>query len=101
MQIDACARDPTLLTARKLVQAKLHDIEISLRGILRGFGLKVGETTPLHFAGRIKELVSGHPPLETIGAALLAAHEESLRVELKGLERRVLQDGATTLGLGC
>ena len=34
-----------LLTARKLVQSKLFDIEMSLRGILRGFGLKVGRTT--------------------------------------------------------
>ncbi len=34
-----------LLTARKLVQGKLYDIEMSLRGILRGFGLKVGRTT--------------------------------------------------------
>ena len=34
-----------LLTARKLLQAKLHDVEMSLRGILRGFGLKVGATT--------------------------------------------------------
>ena len=34
-----------LLTARKLMQAKLHDVEMSLRGILRGFGLKVGKTT--------------------------------------------------------
>jgi hypothetical protein len=33
-----------LLTARKLVQSKLYDIEMSLRGILRGFGLKVGPT---------------------------------------------------------
>src|SRR5436189_3469059 len=30
------------LTARKLIQSKLHDVEMSLRGILRGFGLKVG-----------------------------------------------------------
>jgi transposase len=37
------------LTARKLVQSKLFDIEMSLRGILRGFGLKVGPTTPLRF----------------------------------------------------
>ena len=29
-----------VLTARKLVQGKRHDIEMSLRGILRGFGLK-------------------------------------------------------------
>jgi transposase len=45
-----------LLTARKLVQVKLHDIEMSLRGILRGFGLKVGPTTPARFEGRIREL---------------------------------------------
>jgi transposase len=38
-----------LLTARKLVQSKLHDVEMSLRGILRGFGLKVGATTPRTF----------------------------------------------------
>ena len=47
------------LTARKLVQSKLRDVENSLRGILRGFGLKVGKTTELQFAGRIEELV-GH-----------------------------------------
>src|SRR3954462_139439 len=43
---------PAVLTARRLVQGKLHDIEMSLRGILRGFGLKVGATTPRSFAGR-------------------------------------------------
>jgi hypothetical protein len=32
---------PALLTARKLPVAKLRDVESSLRGILRGFGLKV------------------------------------------------------------
>ena len=31
-----------LLTARKLLQTKNHDVEMSLRGVLRGFGLKVG-----------------------------------------------------------
>ena len=35
-----------LLTARKLLQIKNHDVEMSLRGVLRGFGLKVGPTTP-------------------------------------------------------
>jgi transposase len=34
-----------LLGARKLLQMKLHDIEMSARGTLRGFGLKVGKTT--------------------------------------------------------
>src|SRR6202047_1402656 len=62
----------SLLTARKLVQSKLHDVENSLRGILRGFGLKVGKTTALKFAGRIEELVAGHPHLQVIAKALLS-----------------------------
>ena len=61
-----------ILTARKLVQSKLLDVENSLRGILRGFGLKVGKTTRKNFAGRIRELVKGHPNLKTIGEALLS-----------------------------
>jgi len=77
-----------LLTARKLVQAKLHDIEMSLRGILRGFGLKVGRTTPSCFATRIGELVDGHPSLEAIAGRLLAVRAV-LRRELDGFEKQV------------
>ncbi len=77
-----------VLTARKLVQSKLRDVENSLRGILRGFGLKVGPTTPKRFAGRIKELTAGQPMLEAIATALLAVHEVLLR-QFNGFERRV------------
>jgi transposase len=77
-----------VLTARKLVQSKLRDIENSLRGILRGFGLKVGKTTARSFAGRIRELVEGQANLETIAQALLAVHAVLLR-EFNGFERRV------------
>jgi len=77
-----------LLTARKLVQGKLHDVEMSLRGVLRGFGLKVGRTTPRLFAGRIRELTEHHPALGAIAKALLAVHEVLLR-ELHGFERQV------------
>jgi transposase len=77
-----------LLTARKLVQSKLFDVEMSLRGILRGFGLKVGATTPRRFAGRIRELVEGQAILETIAASLLAVHE-TLRREFDGFDKRV------------
>jgi hypothetical protein len=35
--------------ARKLVQSKHHDVEMSLRRILRGFGLKVGKTSQRTF----------------------------------------------------
>jgi transposase len=77
-----------MLTARKLVQTKLLDVENSLRGILRGFGLKVGKTTERSFVGRIQELVAGHPTLETIATALLSVRTVLLR-EFKGLEKRV------------
>ena len=62
-----------LLTARKLLQIKNHDVEMSLRGVLRGFGLKVGPTTPRTFPGRIRELVADHTTLSTVAEALLAA----------------------------
>jgi len=78
----------SLLTARKLVQSKLFDVKNSLRGILRGFGLKVGKTTELEFAGRIKELVAGHPHLGMIANSLLAVHEV-LRNEFKTIEKQV------------
>ena len=79
-----------LLTARKLVQSKLHDVQNSVRGILRGFGLKVGETTATRFSGRITELVTGHPNLEVIAAALLSIHAVLLR-EFKAFEKRLRQ----------
>jgi transposase len=77
-----------LLTARKLVQSKFYDVEMNLRGILRGFGLKVGRTTPKRFAGRIRELVAGHASLKAIAEALLLVHEVLLR-QLNGFEKRV------------
>ena len=61
-----------LLGARKLVQSKRHDVEMSLRGILRGFGLKVGKTTGRSFDGRVRELVAGQATLTVVAEALLA-----------------------------
>lgn len=77
-----------MLTARSLVQSKLQDIEASLRGMLRGFGLKVGKTTSNRFGERIRQLVCGHPHLEIIAQSLLAVHEVLLR-EFKAFEKRV------------
>ena len=77
-----------VLTARKLIQTKLLDVENSLRGILRGFGLKVGKTTARSFAGRIQELVKGHPNLEVISEAMLAVRAV-LQREFDAFERRV------------
>jgi transposase len=77
-----------LLTARKLVQSKRHDMEMSLRGILRGFGLKVGVTTGRTFEGRVHELVAGHPTLLAVTEALLVARA-ALSEQLSKLEKRV------------
>src|SRR6516162_2350316 len=77
-----------LLTARKLLQTKNHDVEMSLRGVLRGFGLKVGPTTPRTFAARIRELVAGHPTLSTVAEALLAARS-TLFEQWQQLEKRL------------
>ncbi len=62
-----------LLTGRGQVQSKLYDIEMSIRGILRGFGLKVGKTTPRTFEGRVRELSTGNDKLTFVSEALLKA----------------------------
>ena len=77
-----------LLTARKLLQTKNHDVEMSLRGVLRGFGLKVGPTTPRTFVSRIRELVAGHTTLSTVAEALLAARS-ALFEQWQKLEKRL------------
>ena len=78
-----------VLTARKLVQGKKHDIEMSLRGILRGFGLKVGPTTTRSFDGRVRELVEGHPTLLAVADALLLARA-TLGEQLGKLQKRLV-----------
>ena len=77
-----------MLTARKLLQTKNHDVEMSLRGVLRGFGLKVGPTTPRTFASRVRELVAGHPTLSTIAEALPAVRG-TLFEQWQQLEKRL------------
>ena len=78
-----------LLVARKLLQAKMRDVELSLRGLLRGFGLKVGEISKGQFAARVRMLVSGHDMLERIAEAMLQARD-ALRTEFSKLHRAML-----------
>jgi transposase len=77
-----------LLTARKLVQKAMLEVEASLRGILRGFGLKVGKTTPVQFERRIRELVEHHPNLQVIANSLLTVRG-TLRREFNDFEKRL------------
>jgi transposase len=78
-----------LLTARKLIQAKLLDVESGIRGVLRGFGLKVGPISRGRFEARIRELIGGHAILEIVIGAMLAART-ALETEFKRLHRVLL-----------
>jgi transposase len=78
-----------LLVGRKLLQGKLLDVELSIRGILRGFGLKLGEVSKGRFAARVRELAAGQPTLERVVEPMLRARD-ALRAEYLVLHRAVL-----------
>jgi len=75
-----------LLTARKAVQQAMIDLELSLRGLLRNFGLKMGPISRGRFEACVHELVGGNAMLESAAEPMLRARA-ALRAELAGLER--------------
>ena len=79
-----------LLAGRKLLQSKLLDVELSIRGLLRGFGLKVGEVSRGRFEGRVAELIAGHAMLEAVIGAMLKARAALWR-EFTALHRQMLK----------
>lgn len=85
-----CKDSRALLVGRKLLQGKLLDVELSIRGILRGYGLKVGEVSRGKFEARIRELTAGHVTLETVIGAMLAART-ALWCEFTKLHREMLK----------
>lgn len=78
-----------LLVARKLLLGKLLDVEFSIRGILRGFGLKIGMVTRQGFEARVRELSAGQAMLEQVCAAMLAARA-GLQTEYAKLHKTML-----------
>jgi transposase len=78
-----------LLTGRKLLQGKLLDVELGIRGLLRNFGLKVGTISKGRFAARIRELIAGQPMLERVIEPMLRARE-ALSTEFHALHRAML-----------
>lgn len=77
-----------ILTARKAIQQSAIDLELSLRGVLRNFGLKIGQVGKGGFEARIRELIEGNLMLETAAAPILRARME-LRNELARLEKQL------------
>src|SRR5512132_4442220 len=64
-----------LLVARKLLQAKLLDVELSIRGILRGFGLKMGEVSKARSRARVREFATGQAMLDRTMEPMLRARK--------------------------
>ena len=81
-----------LLSARKAVQQAAMNLELSIRGLLRNFGLKMGPIAKGRFEARVQELTDGNPMLEAAANPILAVRR-ALRQELAGLEK-VLRDHA-------
>jgi len=79
-----------LLVARKQLQARLNDLELCLRGILRGFGLKLGDVAKGRFEARVRELVAGQRTLEGLAEPMLRARA-ALRAEYAAVHREVLR----------
>ena len=78
-----------LLAGRKRLQIKAMDLEQTLRGLLRGFGLKVGDVSRGKLPARVRELAAGHAMLERIVEPMLVACEAIWR-EFNKLHREVL-----------
>jgi transposase len=79
-----------VLGAHKAVQQGMINLEMSLRGRRRNFGLKVGAISRGRFELRIRELAEGNPMLGLATEPMLRARA-GLRQELAGLERHVRQ----------
>lgn len=102
-------RTSGLLVGRKLLQGKLLDVELSIRGILRGYyGLKVGEVSRGRFEARVHELIAGHATLSMVIGGVLAARAASwsefmrLHREMLKIARadKICQRLITTSGVG-
>jgi transposase len=79
-----------IITARKTLLGKLIDIELSMRGILRGFGLKIGAVTRKSFEIRVRELMADQSTLTAIMEGLLNARA-MLVAEVAKLHRKLLK----------
>ncbi len=78
-----------MLAARRQMQAKAIDLEQTLRGLSRGFGMKLGDVSRGKFAARIRELTAGHEMLTKITEPMLSARDAIWR-EFAKLHRELL-----------
>jgi transposase len=76
------------LAARETLVRQVRDLENSVRGLLRGFGLRVPPLLRGRWSDAVRALVEGHPSLPAVFEPLLRARE-ALREQLAALDRQV------------
>ena len=77
-----------MLSARATLVARLKDVENSVRGLLRGFGLRLPRTLRGRWDAGVRELVAGHAIMLQILEPLLVARG-ALREQLIVLDKKV------------
>ena len=77
-----------VLTGRSALKKALIAIELSMRGILRNFGLKMGQISRKGYEERVRELIDGNDALKQMALPILAARAD-LRKQLAVFERLV------------
>jgi transposase len=77
-----------MLSARATLVARLKDIENSVRGLLRGFGLRLPKGMRSRWDVGVRDAVAGHPTLLHIMEPLLVSRG-ALRDQLAVLDKRV------------
>lgn len=78
----------TLLAARSTLMRRQKDIENSVRGLLKGFGLRLGRLLRGSWDDAVREIVSGNATLASIIEPLLVARQV-LREQLAVLDGQV------------
>jgi transposase len=78
-----------LLSGRRFLQAKLLDVENSIRGLLRNFGLKVGCVTRAKYEQRILDLITDQPALQAVIEPMLAVRRV-VREHYAALHKKML-----------
>lgn len=77
-----------ILTSRTAIRQGITNVELSLRGVLRNFGLKIGAISRTGFEARVRDLTEGNVMLIAAVEPILRARA-ALRKELACLEKQV------------
>jgi transposase len=77
-----------LLSARSTLVRRLKDVENSVRGLLRGFGIRLPSMLRGRWDAKVREAIAGHPTLTLVLEPLLIART-ALREQVAVIDKRV------------